>query len=295
MNDDIITVDPREVTFLIHRDRDPVRFELVKDSIRELGVIQPLHVRDITDWPAKDRRRPDGGLYKWQAMFGEGRCTALIELHSATQDARFLRCPAIVKVIPPGEIVGRFLAENILRRDLPWADQARLIRAEVEQRLRENPKAKPRTFIREIAQHYFITEGHAAKLLRILSQASVELSRSLQKFTLEEAETIVALPKAAQDIVMETLHEEGLERSQVTALVRKARETAEAGPLTKTALKQAVRRVNEDLSRQREQLKLYRLHHSNGPENLKVLLSDKKFRSALDRAGINYGKFAEVL
>jgi ParB-like chromosome segregation protein Spo0J len=273
MNDDIITVDPREVTFLIHRDRDPVRFELVKDSIRELGVIQPLHVRDITDWPAKDRRRPDGGLYKWQAMFGEGRCTALIELHSATQDARFLRCPAIVKVIPPGEIVGRFLAENILRRDLPWADQARLIRAEVEQRLRENTKAKPRTFIREIAQHYFITEGHAAKLLRILSQASVELSRSLQKFTLEEAETIVALPQAAQDIVMETLHEEGLERSQVTALVRKARETAEAGPLTKTALKQAVRRVNEDLSRQREQLKLYRLHHSNGPENLKVLLS----------------------
>jgi hypothetical protein len=202
MTDDIITVDPREVTFLIHRDRDPVRFELVKDSIRELGVIQPLHVRDITDWPAKDRRRPDGGLYKWQAMFGEGRCTALIELHSATQDARFLRCPAIVKVIPPGEIVGRFLAENILRRDLPWADQARLIRAEVEQRLRESepdgrkPKAKPRTFIREIAQHYFITEGHAAKLLRILSQASVELSRSLQKFTLEEAETIVALAES---------------------------------------------------------------------------------------------------
>jgi hypothetical protein len=51
----------------------------------------------------------------------------------------------------------------------------------------------------------------------------------------------------------------------------------------------------ERLDRQRELLKLKRLHHSLGPENLKLLLSDKTFREAVEKEKINVAKFEEII
>src|SRR4051812_26075796 len=119
----IVSVDPRDVKFLIHRDRPKEGYALLKQAIREIGVRQPVHVRDISDWPAKDRKRPEGGLWKWEALFGEGRTTALKELYEETGDKRFLRLPAIIKDVPEGEVVGAFLAENLLRRPDSWLTQ----------------------------------------------------------------------------------------------------------------------------------------------------------------------------
>jgi hypothetical protein len=49
------------------------------------------------------------------------------------------------------------------------------------------------------------------------------------------------------------------------------------------------------LNKLRQVLKLKRLHASLGPENLKLLISDKAFKKAMDHAGINYAKFLEVV
>jgi ParB-like chromosome segregation protein Spo0J len=283
--EEIISINPHEVKFLIHRDRDPVRFKLLKEAIRSIGVRQPLHVRDISGWPAKDRKIPGGGLYKWEALFGEGRTTALLELHEETQDRRFLQLPAIVKDVPEKAVVSAFLAENLLRRSHAWLDQARLIQADV----------KNGAGIPEIAAEYHITEAHAAKLLRILAQMSPKIKDQLGDVPLNTAEKLIKLPRGSQEIVLETLTELEQDKSQMEAVIEKAKEIQESGAeLSKTALKQSLQRVVEDLDELRPLLKLRRLHWALGCQNLKILLQDKSFRAELDRIGINYAKFEQA-
>lgn len=281
----IIEIDPREVKFLIHRDRDAEGFRLLKEAIRAIGVRQPLHVRDISGWPAKDRRRPDGGLYKWEAHFGEGRTTACLELYVETKDRKWLKLPAIIKNIPEAEIVGSFCNENITRRDHSLWHQAHLIKGEVDAGV--TPK--------EIAARMFTTVGHINKLLRILTQASPRIARQLKGMSLKEASLITTLPAKGQEIVLETLTEGQHGMAQLPAIVKKARKLEESGELSKTALKQSLKRVDEDLDRIRPRIKLARLHHSIGPENLEILLKDKLFRAELDRHGINHKRFEEEM
>lgn len=289
-SENIIEINPFEVRFLIHRERDPVRFNLLKEAIREIGVVQPLHVRRITDRPVNERRHKNG-IYKWEAAFGEGRTTAMLELYRETKDERFLKLPALEKEIDTGEVVGRFLAENILRKDHSWLEQAKLIKAECGARISE----RPAKVVAEIAKRFFITPAHAAKLVRILSQASPAAEKELSKLTVAEAESLTSLPAQGQEIVIETMAEQGLDRTQIAAVVSKARQVSESGgELSKTALRASLRRVGEDLEKLRPRLKLARLHHSLGPENLRALLSDKAFRKQLDKHGVNYAKFTEA-
>jgi ParB-like chromosome segregation protein Spo0J len=281
-SEELIEVNPYDIKFLIRREREPGRFKLLKESIREIGVRQPLHVRDISNWATKDRRRPDGGLYKWEAHFGEGRTTAMLELYQETNDRRFLKLPAMVKEIPEDEIVGRFLSENILRRDHSWHDQAKLIRADVNSGLS----------VKAIAQGYFITEKHAQKLIHVLDVASGRIKKQLKEMTLKEATLITSLPAKGQEIVLDTLTENKLDKRQLEHVVKKARKLEESGELSKTALKASLKRVDEDLARLRPKLKLMRLHAALGPQNLELLLEDELFRAELDRHGINYARFA---
>lgn len=284
-SEEIITLDPREIKFLIHRDRAPEGFRLLKEAIREIGVRQPLHVRDISDWPAKDRKRPEGGVYRWEALFGEGRTTALKELYEETKDKRFLALPAIVKDVPEKTVVSAFLAENLLRRNHPWLDQAKLIKADVDNG----------ASIKDIAKAYFITEAHATKLLRILSQMSLKVKDRFGKMPLNTAEQVITLPKKSQNIVLDVMMEEGLELSQLPAVVKKAKQVSRSEKLSKTALRQSVRRVQEDLDAIRPQLKLIRLHHSLCVPNIELLLQEKSFRKELDSLGINYAKALAVI
>lgn len=281
----IIEIDPREVKFLIHRDRDAEGFRLLKEAIRAIGVRQPLHVRDISGWPAKDRRRPDGGLYKWEALFGEGRTTACLELHNETHEKRWLKLPAILKDVPENAVVSAFLAENLLRRKHSWLDQAKLIQADV----------KNGASLKDITKAYFITEPHATKLLRILTQMSPMLRDRFGNMPLKTAVRAITLPKKSQNIILETMTEEGLDESQLPAVLDKAKEITDDGKLSKTALKQSVRRVQEDLDAIRPQLKLLRLHHSLCVPNIELLLEEKPFRKELDRLGINYARALAVV
>lgn len=287
----IIYVDPREVTFLIHRDREPEGFALMKDSIREIGVRQPLQGENIEHLPAKDRRRPDGGLFKWRANFGEGRCLASIELYEETRDRVHLRVPLekVDKISP-----GAFLAENLIRRGLSWQEQARLIKQDVE--AEEGPLTPDKLFA--LSQRYFITVAHLEKLLRILQKLSPSLEKELKEMTIREAELLTSLPSAGQEIVIETLKEEGVAKTaaNIASVVRRAREQhQETGQWSKSALKASLKRVGEDLERVRKSLKPIRLHHSLGPENLKMLLQDRKFRNQLSKHKINVGKFEEAM
>lgn len=284
-SEELIEINPYEVRVLVHRDREPQRFKLIKESIAELGVRHPVQVRDISGLPARERRRPDGGLYKWELHFGEGRTTALIQLYEKTGDRRFLKLPAIVKERSENEMAGAFLSENILRRDHAWLDQANLIRADVSRGLS----------VKEIAERYFLSEGHVTTLVNIVEGAGKRLKKQLKDMTLKQATAMTSLPARSQEIVLDTLEEAKLDNRQIQHVVKKAKELNATGDLSKMALKASLKRVGEDLSKVRERLKLHRLHHSLGPQNLEFLLEDKTFRAELDRVGVNYQKFFEAV
>ena len=186
-------------------------FFRLKESIEKVGLRQPIHVRDISKWPASDRRRPDGGLYKYELICGQGRLQAF-------QQLGFPRIPAIVLNVAENEIVGRFLAENVMRRKLSWYEKAQLVKRDLEEG----------TDIDAIKDKYFVTSGQVYKYLRILRQASGKLlSRSeIEKLSMNQAEELTSIDANTQEIVVEVLKEENLDTSQIKSLVKKAKATS---------------------------------------------------------------------
>jgi ParB/RepB/Spo0J family partition protein len=281
MNAEIIDIPIREIRPFVSRARARAPFERMTATIREHGIHRPVWVRKIDKPTAEDKKRG----YKYERIAGEGRILSQRELGRKT-------VPAVIKESDSKEAVGLFLIENLLRKKQTWQQKAKLIASEVS----DQKSAVSKQELNRIAKKYFITPAHVAKLLRILQQASPKSRETLDKLTVEEAETLTSLPATGQEIVIETIAEVGGQMSDVGVLVKKARELKRGGiELSKSALKQSLRRVDEDLARLRQSLKLKRLHFSLGPENVRLLLSDPVFRKALDRRGINYKKFEEAV
>lgn len=100
--------------------RDP-EIEDLKASLRAVGLSNPIRVEKL----------PDGG---YELVEGWRRLSAFRALHAETGDARWARIPA--SFVPPGETVEglyrRMVDENLVRKDISWAEMARLARAYVE-------------------------------------------------------------------------------------------------------------------------------------------------------------------
>lgn len=280
---EIIEIPTSEIKFLIRRDRDRREFEMLKSAIREIGIRQPLQVRDITSWPAKDRRRPDGGLYKWEALFGEGRVTVAIELFKETNDPRWKTVPGIVLDVPQGEVLARFLSENLMREDLSWVERAELLRSDI------NAGLTPQ----QLAEAHHLTAGHVEKLLRVLKRTSPKVLEAVRKMTVQEAEPLSRQSHAHQEIIVDALKETGLPGVNVPAVVHMAQEEVAKGvKLSKAVLVGRIERLRQAVKDQRPVLKMKRLHLSIGPQIYgDELLADKEFLKMLDKRGINWRPF----
>lgn len=283
---EIIYIPTDEIKFLIRRDRDRAEFDQLKEAIREIGVRQPLQVRDISSWKPNDRRRPQGGHYKWEALFGEGRVTAAQELFAETKDPRWKTVPAIVLDVPQGEVLARFLSENLQRISLSWVERAELLRSDL------NAGMTPA----ELMQAHKLTAGHMTKLLRVLKRTSPAVLEEVRKLTVNEAEPLSRLPHATQEIVIGALKEAGLQGSQTPAAVHLAQEEAAQGvKLTKATLVSRIERLRQAVIDQRKLLKLKRVHFSIGPQVYgEELLRDKKFLKMLDERDISCRAFMEA-
>jgi ParB family chromosome partitioning protein len=271
----LIPVD--EIKFFVRRSRASAPYARLKESIKEIGLKIPISVRDISSWPRADRRRQeDGGHYKYEVICGQGRLQAF-------RDLRIDRIPAVVHDIAEVEIVGRFLAENVMRKKLSWVEKAQLIKYDVD------VGATPE----EIAAKYFISRNHVMKYLRILKGASKavrELAKN-DELSINEAEVLTTLPAEDQDIVVEVLKDEGLSNDSLRPLVDMAKERTKGGKLTKGDLKQRVADMKRERRESRDKLKLYRRIFGYGPAHLQELLEVPEVRSKLDELGVDYGKF----
>ena len=117
---DLIPLDSISASKLV-RDRsrrlDPELDDL-KQSIRDLGLSNPIRVEP----------REDGGF---ELVQGWRRLSAYRALHAETGDDRYARIPA--GIMARGEtlesLYRRMVDENLVRKDISWAEMARLARS----------------------------------------------------------------------------------------------------------------------------------------------------------------------
>jgi ParB family chromosome partitioning protein len=277
----LIDVDVDSIKFFVRRSRSTGAYSRLKESIKELGLKQPIHVKDISQWVPSARSRPGGGHYKYELICGQGRLQAFRELG-------WRRIPAMVIDVPENEIVGRFLAENVMRKKLSWYDKAQLVKRDVDAEMD----------IEAIKEKYFVTTGQVYKYLRILRQASGKLlsQSEIEKLSMNQAEDLTSVDAKTQEIVVEVLKEEQLDTSQIKSLVRRAKELGQSGAISKTGLKASLRNLQKSLKEIHNRLKTKRLHWTLGPYNLRRLLEEgPELKNALTKEGVDYSEFVRTI
>src|SRR5438445_1718267 len=210
-------------------------------------------------------------------MSGQGRLQAFRDLGLA-------RIPAIVIDVPEKEIVGRFLAENVMRKKLSWFEKAQLVKRDVDAGMT----------IEDIKEKYFVTTGQVYKYLRILRQASGKLltDSEIETLSMNQAEELTSVDAKTQEIVVDVIKEENFDNSQIKPLVSKAKQLSKTGDLSKAALKASLRDLQSALRETHNTLKLKRLHWTLGPYKLRRLLEDSpELRNKLDSEGVDYSDF----
>lgn len=264
-------LDVGAIKVFVGRAREKEPFDRLKASMKGAGLKVPIQVRDIRDWPAKER-----GPFRYELICGQGRLEAAKQL-------KWAKIPALIVKAEEAEIVGRFLAENMMRKPLPWAEKAKLVKADLDA---GTPKE-------EVAKRYYVTVAHVEKYARILSKSAAGIEEEVQSMPMNDAELLTTLPKADQAIVVEVLREAGAVDGNVKAAVAKAKAVKEEiGTLSATALKQSLQRVADDLKRIHERLKVKKQHRWLGPLAFEDELAESpRFVKALKAAGISPGPF----
>lgn len=276
---EISLIDVELIMGFISRARAKAGFDEMKENIRQIGVKMPVGLREVSHLPAAERKRPDGGHYRYQRIWGQGRIEAV-------RDLGLKKIPAFVfkhDDVKESDIVGMFLNENMIRKPLPWAEKARLVRDEVDGGASKE----------EVAARFGVTVMHVNKFLRIMSATANGIERDVAAMPMNDAEVLTTMPAEEQAIVVEALRENP--ERQARDVLRKAKQIADEGrALSTVAIRETLKRVDDDLSALRKSMRVTRLHHSLGPQNLLELLKKPKFRDALKAARVNIGKFEEL-
>lgn len=275
----VTEIDIDDIKDFIQRGRSKAEFEEMKESIRLLGIKQPVAVREISHLPASERKREGGGLFKYQRIWGQGRIQAARELG-------WKRVPALIfkhEDVKESDIISMFVTENMARKPLPWAEKAQLVADEV----------KNGAAVEDVAKRFGITVSHTQKFLRIMNGTAKGLRDEVAAMPMNDAEVLTTMPPADQAIVVEVLRENP--ERQVRDVIRKAKEIVESGAqLSPAGIRASMKRVDEDLAELRKSMKVTRLHHALGCQNLAMLLEQKGFRAALKREGVNVEKFEKL-
>lgn len=271
-----IEVDPARIRPFISRKREAEGYEQMKASIHETGQKYPVGLRDIRHLPESERKRPEGGCYFYEHIFGEGRI-------EACRDLGIKVWAVIGDDIKEADVISMFLAENFVRQPLSWHDKAQLIKADLDAGMKDD----------DLASKYFISPKHARKYAHIVSKTA-GAEEEVKKMSVNDAEVFATLPPDDQAIVISVLKETS--ERDIQAVVKKARQVKkDTGELSVSGLKKSIDRVTDDIKELRDKLKLTRLHHSLGSQNLELLLQDKSFRKAAEKAGVPFKKFEALI
>lgn len=258
------TVRVDEMAPIIWRARKKAEFQQMKESIEELGTIIFPQCIDL------GKKRADGVRYLIVGG-GQGRWEAAKALKQETM-------PILIIDADKKEAGARFLIENFNRKDLTWAEKGRLIRKAMD-------GGKD---IDQAAREHHIAKTTAEMYLRTLGKMADD---SIEKMPLADAVALTALPARGQKIVIELARENGQPIKDVVKETRSA--VAKGADWSIRDIKKAASAKDEKIRTLRKRVALHRLHYSLGPENLKILLKDKKFLAACKSEEINLAPYQQ--
>lgn len=261
-----------QIKVFISRAREKAGFQELKASIADVGLLMPIQVRDL------GRRLGDGKRY--ELICGEGRLTAAKQLG-------WEKISALVVEAEQAEFTGRFLAENMIRKSIPWAQKGRMIKEEMSRGAK----------MEEVAKRYHISPELAGRYVRVIDKIGQGLEEEISKMPVNDAEVLTKLPAAGQKIVIEIAKET---KQSIKTVMEKAdaiqeREGDKWDEASKATLRKALGNAREQLGPIREELRLRRGHYAIGPMNLERILRRPSYRKKLEAAGINLAKAEEAM
>jgi hypothetical protein len=94
-----------------------------------------------------------------------------------------------------------------------------------------------------------------------------------------------------QDIVIDVLEQEDLDKSAIKELVDRAARLRQKGKLTQDSLSQSLHELNDELKSCRARYKLRKLEYALGPQHLFQLAEDELFVAKCEEARIDMSYF----
>ena len=255
-----------QIRVMLARAREREGWEHLRDSMADVGLRAPVQVRDL------GRANADG--FRYELICGQGRL-------EAAKDLGWETIPALVVDVSSAEMAGRFLAENMIRRPLPWATKGRMIRDEIA----------AGASIEDVAAKLHISAPLAAKYLRVVNKIAHEAQDQIAALPINDAEVLTTIPARGQKIVLDIASETGGRVRDVAQAVKQA--VKDGAGWTKAGLLKALRHADEEIERYRRKLKLLRLHRAIGPGNIERLLRIAKIKAALKQEGVNVSRFEQ--
>ena len=183
------------------REFDPEALQELANSIRELGIIQPITVRKV-----------EGG--KYQIIAGERRWRA-------SQQAGLSRIPAYIVTVEDQGVMEMALVENIQREDLNaieialayqhLADEIGMTQAKISERVGKSRAAvtnymrllKLPAQVQMALKNHEIEMGHARALLAIDSPTQqIKLFKEIQQqhYSVRKVEELIQALKSGEDV-----------------------------------------------------------------------------------------------
>ena len=183
------------------REFDPEALQELANSIRELGIIQPITVRKV-----------EGG--KYQIIAGERRWRA-------SQQAGLTRIPAYIVTVEDQGVMEMALVENIQREDLNaieialayqhLADETGMTQAKISERVGKSRAAvtnymrllKLPAQVQMALKNHEIEMGHARALLAIDSPTQqIKLFKEIQQqhYSVRKVEELIQALKSGEDV-----------------------------------------------------------------------------------------------
>ena len=183
------------------REFDPEALQELANSIRELGIIQPITVRKV-----------EGG--KYQIIAGERRWRA-------SQQAGLTRIPAYIVTVEDHGVMEMALVENIQREDLNaieialayqhLADETGMTQAKISERVGKSRAAvtnymrllKLPAQVQMALKNHEIEMGHARALLAIDSPTQqIKLFKEIQQqhYSVRKVEELIQALKSGEDV-----------------------------------------------------------------------------------------------
>lgn len=261
---EIRIVPVAEMKPLISRDRPPEEFANVQRSIEQFGLIVPPQVVD------KGRKNSEGIRYEIVGG-GEGRW-------KAAKNLGWEEMPVLIINATPQQTAGRFMAENVIRKQMPWAEKGRMLREEI---------ASGAT-LEEAAKRFCISENYARKCIRVINKIAHDAEEEIEAMPMNTAEVLTLLPKKRQKIVIETA---ALRQEPVAEVAKAAKAKMKGEDWTAKDLDQALKGADKKIEKIRKAAIESRQLVAFGHGNVSALIRMPEIKSLCKKISINLIRF----